>query len=153
MKRRLRKSRTGAVLVEAALVLPIVILFIIGVFDYGRYLLTLHVVDNAAREGAAYASKHTSPIVLGSTTYGNATSDVTNVITSKLAGVQLGSQTVSVYESDSKGNNLGAWTGATAGQCVCVQITGNFVFTATKLLSANASVPVSVKAVKRSEGN
>jgi len=80
MRRPCGKQRTGAVIVEAAFVLPIVLLFLLGVVDYGRFLLTLHVVDNAAREGAAYAAKHTSAVVLGGTTYGNATSDVTSAI-------------------------------------------------------------------------
>ena len=79
----------GAALVEAAIVLPIVLLFIMGLFEYGRYFLMVHVCDNAVSAGAAYACKHTSPIVISGTTYGNAASDVTNIVNSNLGTQQL----------------------------------------------------------------
>jgi hypothetical protein len=56
--------------------------------------------------------------------------------------------------SDSQGNNLGsAWTTALAGSYVCVQISGSYSFAAPKLLNLPSTVTVSVKSVKRSEGN
>ena len=100
----LAPSRTGAAVVEAALVLPIVLLFIMGLFEYGRYYLMVHVCYNAVSAGAAYACKHTSPIVISGTTYGNGTSDVTNVVNSNLGSQQLANPTVSVYLSDALGN-------------------------------------------------
>lgn len=148
-----KRQRTGAVVVEAAIVLPLVLLFILGVMEYGRYLMTMHIFQNAAREGAAYAAKHTSPIVIGGVVYGNATSDVTNVVASRLAGQQLVSQTVSVYRSDSVGNNLGTWTDAQAGQFVSVEISGTYQFAAPRLLKLPSSMSTRFKAVKRSEGN
>ncbi len=152
-RRNNKRRRTGAVLVEAAIVLPLLLLFILGVMEYGRYLMTMHIFQNAAREGAAYAAKHTSPIVLGGVTYGNTTTDVTNVVTSRLAGQQLTDQRTRVYLSDSLGNNLGTWTDAQAGQSVCVEISGTFQFAAPSLLSLPASVNATFKAVSRSEGN
>ena len=71
------RSRTAAVTVETALVLPIALLFILGIFEYGRYLMTMQLMNNAAREGVRYAVTHLQPVTLGATTYGNATSDVT----------------------------------------------------------------------------
>ena len=116
--------------------------------------MTVHVGNNAASEGAAYASRHTSPIVLNGTTYGNGTSDVLNVVNSALSGVQLTGQTISVYLSDGLGNNLGTWTNAQAGQYVCVQITGTYTFSLpTKMLCLPASMPMTFQAVRRSEGN
>ena len=50
-----RPPRRGATIVEAALVLPIVLLFLFGVIEYGRYLLVLQVSTNAARDGARWA--------------------------------------------------------------------------------------------------
>src|SRR5205807_1594103 len=76
------RSRTAAVTVETALVLPIALLFILGIFEYGRYLMTMQLMNNAAREGVRYAVTHLQPVTLGATTYGNATSDVTNIVTS-----------------------------------------------------------------------
>ena len=46
------RQRLGSVTVEMALVLPLVLLFILGLFEYGRYLMTLQLFNNAAREGA-----------------------------------------------------------------------------------------------------
>jgi Flp pilus assembly protein TadG len=146
-------NRRGGAIVESAFVLPIVLLLILGVMEYGRYLLCLQVVTNAAREGCRYAVTHTQPVTLAGSTTGNATSDVTNTVSRFLVGQQLASQAVQVYQSDTQGNNTGTWNGATPGQFVCVQIGGNFQITVPKLLSFPSSVPVQVKTVMLCEGN
>jgi Flp pilus assembly protein TadG len=48
--------RHGVTVVESALVLSIFLLLLFGIFEYCRFLLVLHVTNNAAREGARYAS-------------------------------------------------------------------------------------------------
>lgn len=150
---RRQRQRAGAAVVEAAIVLPLILLFLIGLLEYGRWLMTMHLLNNAVREAAEYAAVHTSAIVLDGTTYGNANSDVSNVVAARMAGKQLVGQAVSVYKSDSRGNNLGAWTSAQAGEYVCVQITGTYQFVTPRLLFLPTSKAVSFKAVKRSEGN
>ncbi len=50
MSRRLREAGQSAV--EFALVLPILLLLLIGVFDFGRAFYYYNAVANAAREGA-----------------------------------------------------------------------------------------------------
>jgi len=55
-----RHQRPGATAVEAALVLTITFLFIFGVFEYCRFLFFLEVAENAAREGARYATVNTA---------------------------------------------------------------------------------------------
>src|SRR5438270_13561264 len=50
-----RPGRRGATLPEFALLLSIFLLFLFGVFEYARYLLVLHTITNAARDGARYA--------------------------------------------------------------------------------------------------
>jgi hypothetical protein len=52
--------RRGATVVEVALLLSIFLMFLFGIFEYGRYLMTVHVIGNAAREGVRYASVHVS---------------------------------------------------------------------------------------------
>ncbi len=151
--RRVSRQRRGAALVEAAFVLPIVIMFIMGLMEYGRYFLMVHVCNNAIAAGAAYACKHTSPIVLGGTTYGNANSDVSNIVNSNVGSQQLTSPVVSVYLSDAVGNNLGTWTSAGAGQYVCVQLTGTYTFVPTVLLGLPSTSTLTFKIVRRSEGN
>lgn len=130
-----RRLRKGGAIVETALVLPIMLLFLLGIMEYGRYFFVLQLVTNATREGCRYAVTHTNPVTLSGTTTGSATSDVTNTVSNFLAGQTLTSQSVQVFQSDSQGTNLGSWNGATPGQFVCVQVTGNFQITVPRLLS------------------
>jgi len=154
--RRTRNSasrRRGATTVEAALVLPVFILFLFGILEYGRYLMYLQILTNAAREGAHYALAHTDPVTIAGTTSGNATTDVTNAVNNALAGQTLVGQSVQVYASDSLGNNVGLWTDGAAGQSVCVRITGNYPVMLPNLLHLAATIPVAAQSVMRSEGN
>lgn len=48
----------GQALVEFALLAPLVVLIIVGVFDLGRAFLITLTLQNAAREGARYATRH-----------------------------------------------------------------------------------------------
>lgn len=54
-RRRNRSSETGAELVELALTLPLLLLLIVGIVDYGFLFQSYEVVTNAAREGARIA--------------------------------------------------------------------------------------------------
>lgn len=158
--RRSRK-RAGAAIVEAAMVLPVVLMFIMGLFEYGRYYLMVHVCENAVAAGAAYACKHTSPIVINGTTYNNGTSDVTNAVTSAIGSQQLANPTISVYLSDalgnavadSAGNNPGLFTYAGIGQYVCVKLTGTYTFVPAAWLALPTTRTVTFSTVRRSEAN
>ena len=46
------RSQRGAALVEAAMVIPILLLISAGIFEFGRAYQTWQVLTNAAREGA-----------------------------------------------------------------------------------------------------
>lgn len=53
---RLRRTRRrGMTVVESALVLSVFLMLLFGMFEYCRFLMVLHVSNNAAREGARYA--------------------------------------------------------------------------------------------------
>jgi Flp pilus assembly protein TadG len=149
---RTNRRRASAVL-EAAVVLPLVILFLLGILEYGRYVMTLQVLTNAAREGVHYALSHTEPVTIQGETYGNLNSDVTDVVENFSAGQKLTGQSVQVFASDTFGNNTGPWTDAGVGQSITVRITGNFNFVVPQLLSIPSSIPVVAQAVMRSEGN
>jgi Flp pilus assembly protein TadG len=148
-----RRGRRGAALVEAALVLPVVLMFLFGILEYGRYVMMRQVLTNAAREGARYAQIHQQPLTVGGTTKGNATTDVNNVVNKALAGQHLSGQAVSIYAADSLGNNVGAWANATNGQCIAVEITGTYPVIVSQLLFMPVSIPVTAKAVMRTESN
>jgi Flp pilus assembly protein TadG len=147
------RHRRGVSVVEAAMVMPVVFMFVFGVLEYGRYVMTLQVLTNACREGARYAMIHPQPVTVSGTTYGNATSDVQAIIDKALAGQRLNGQTVSIYAADSLGNNIGSWNSAQAGQSVCVQINGNYNAIIPTLLRMPSSFAVTSKAVMRTESN
>jgi hypothetical protein len=52
---RSRTSERGAELIEFALVLPLLLLLVLGIVDFGFMFQRLEVVTNAAREGARLA--------------------------------------------------------------------------------------------------
>ena len=150
---RRKAERRGGAVVESAIVLPLMFLFLLGIMEYGRYILCLQVVTNAAREGCRYAVTHTQPVTLNGTTSGNATSNVVNTVTNFLAGQQLSNVNIQVYQSDAAGNNIGTWTNAAPGQYVCVQLTGNFQAVVPRLLYFPGSIPVLAQSVMVCEGN
>lgn len=53
---RLFRRDRGAALVESAIVLPIVLLILFGMFEFGRFIVTASLVTNASREAARYAT-------------------------------------------------------------------------------------------------
>ena len=70
-KERWNQGRRGAVTVEMALVLPIFMMLVFGIIEFGRGFMIMQLVTNAAREGCRRA------IIDGSTN-----TDVTNYIQS-----------------------------------------------------------------------
>ena len=55
-RHHLRSRRRGMTVVESALVLSVFLLLLFGIFEYCRFLLVLHITNNAARDGARYAA-------------------------------------------------------------------------------------------------
>lgn len=54
MNKRMRGER-GAALVEAAMIMPLILLISVGIFEFGRAYQTSQILTNAAREGARLA--------------------------------------------------------------------------------------------------
>ena len=50
--RKLRRGQRGQALVELALVVPVLLLLVLGIFEFGRLLNAYMTVQHAAREGA-----------------------------------------------------------------------------------------------------
>ena len=114
-----------------------------GIIEYGRYVMTLQVVTNAARNGARYALAHVSPVILNGVTYGNGTSDVQNIVTTALGGQSLSGQNVQVFACDALGNEPSEHgpRPRRAGS-ICVQISGNYIPVISQFLYLPASIPV-----------
>jgi hypothetical protein len=54
--RRHQRSESGQALVEFALVVPLLVLIVLGIIDFGRIFYTYEALANAAREGARYCA-------------------------------------------------------------------------------------------------
>jgi len=59
---RPRASRSGVAAVEFALVMPLFITLLLGIWEIGRMVEVSQIVQNAAREGAREASTATTPL-------------------------------------------------------------------------------------------
>lgn len=56
MRRTQHRPRRGTTLVETAVVLSLLLLFLLGIFEYARYLMITQLLANAARDGVRYAA-------------------------------------------------------------------------------------------------
>lgn len=82
----IRHNERGSALVEAAMITPLVLLIMVGIFEVGRAYQTWQVLTNAAREGAR------ASVVVGSDT-----TTVEALVKQYMADGQLaGAQTASV---------------------------------------------------------
>lgn len=52
---RKKPERRGAALVEAAVVLPLLLLIVMGIIEFGRAMMVVQLITNGAREGARRA--------------------------------------------------------------------------------------------------
>jgi Flp pilus assembly protein TadG len=80
------KARPGGAIVELALLMPVLLILLLGVWEVGRMVQINQILNNAAREGARVAST-------GVNTYGDVNTVVTNYLTtagiSNLSGLQV----------------------------------------------------------------
>jgi len=164
MRIRSPRIRRGVSIVEMAFVLPVVLLFLFGLMEYGNYLMVLHTTNNAAREGVRYAVVHTGD--------GTTLSQVTGVVNNAMAGVnaQIQGYTVNVFSADPSGIynsstgtaiyppniyvlNGSSWNSAVFGSPIVVQITGTYKPILPSFLFMNATMPINVTAMMNSEAN
>lgn len=110
--------RRGTTLPELAIVITAFLMFLFGVFEYGRFVMIRNLLDNAAREGARQASVTTST---GTTT------EIQDTVTHFLIGQPLTSLSIQVYKADpATGNNIGSWNSAKFGEAVAVEVSGGY---------------------------
>ena len=123
LRRRSKHSDRGQALVEFALILPLFLLVIFGLIDLGRFVITDHILSQAAREGARQAAVEASWMGSTNTACGKAggpvcPANVTALKNDALAaanghGAGLGGSISDLNIScDSPGNEpTGLWTG------------------------------------------
>jgi Flp pilus assembly protein TadG len=142
---RRKKLRRGAAMVEAAIVLPVLFALMLGFCEFARLLMTCVLMSNAAREGARTAVVSTSTLT---------TQDILNSVTNSLAGQTLNGMAIQVYMADpTTGANIGPWTNAALGQCIAVEISGNYTPIVPLVSLLPNPLPLGTKVVMYSEAN
>ncbi|MDY3552375.1 pilus assembly protein [Gemmata sp. JC717] len=91
---RRRHHRRGLTAVEAALVMSVFLMLLFGMFEYCRFLMVLHVTNNAAREGARYAVVNVDK---------PSTFNITNYTYTDAAGATQTVQNIESYTQDRMG--------------------------------------------------
>ncbi|HYE17495.1 MAG TPA: TadE/TadG family type IV pilus assembly protein [Tepidisphaeraceae bacterium] len=107
---RARGRRSGAAVLDMALVLPVLLYLAFGTVEYGYYFYVKHNVQSAAREGARAA-------IVPSATAGDVTTAVQNVMSA--AGLQSTGYTVTITDTSNNAINV---TTATAGTAIKVNV-------------------------------
>lgn len=176
MKAR-RRTRRGMAVVETALVLGVFLMLLFGIFEYCRFLLVLHVANNAARDGARYAAVNVNcpsdQITARQAQIIQYTKDRMGGVQNQIQGCQVAvypcdstglSQTPPVVRSKSKsgaapypdpfspGANSPDWNSAVFTERIAVTVTGTYKPILPTLLFMPSSIPISVTALTESEG-
>jgi Flp pilus assembly protein TadG len=161
---RCNRRRRGMSIVETTLVITICLMFLFGILEYGRYVMTQQIIENATREGARYAVVNTQSAT---------TTDVQNKVDAMLAGqsVQLGSgynktTSIQVFKADpttlnaldANGTVVTDWTqapftNAQFGQGIAVRITGTYTPVLPSFLFLGQSISVQATCLMYSEAN
>jgi Flp pilus assembly protein TadG len=147
-RHRLARRRDGRTAVEAAIVINVVVILLLGVFEYGRLIMMKQLADNAAREGARQAVVNTDP------SSGVTTATIQATVTNFLAGQSLSNLVVQVYQADpTTGANIGAWNAAPFGSDIAVQVSFNYVPVFPIYGGLPGTIQLTATSMMRSEAN
>jgi Flp pilus assembly protein TadG len=91
LTKRSRKSQRGAAALEFALVVPVLIILVFGIVDFGLMINSQSVFANASRDAARAGSfsatqSEIQTVVTSETSYLSNVSDVTTTVTCRLPG-------------------------------------------------------------------
>jgi Flp pilus assembly protein TadG len=140
--------RRAATAVETGIVIGVCILFMLAIYEYGRFIMFRQLLENAAREGARVAV--VSPSSLDPAT---ATAAVTDTVIHYLANQPLNNRSIQIYKADASGNNIGAWTDAPFGNNIAVEVSGDYQPMLPTFGLLPNSITITTKCVMRSEAN
>ena len=164
-----RRRRGGTTLPETALVLSAFLLFLMGIFEYSRFLMLLHVGTNAARSGARYASVNVSQPTNFDTVASGSLVSIQQYVKDEMGGADtlIDSFAITVFPCDNAQlyadppvivtkSGSPSWNQATFTERIAVRINGNFkpilpgfVFFYT---GGSNVVPLNIAAAAGSEG-
>jgi Flp pilus assembly protein TadG len=119
--RALRNGRRrGAVTVETALVMMLLLTCVLGVFEFGRLLMDWNVLNNAAREGCRYA--------LANNTSTTISTDVQTIVTNFMGGEIASFSNFTVTVSGTHQGVATAVNSLSAGDMITVTVSGTYKF-------------------------
>jgi Flp pilus assembly protein TadG len=145
MYRARNGGRGGSTAVEVAIALPLAFAFMFAICDVGRAIATKQLLVNATRSAARQAAVGTTTLT---------TSDIQNIVATGMGKLALSGMNVQVYQADpATGANIGPFTKAENGQCIAVQVTGNFVPNVPSFSLLKSSVSMTSKALVDCEAN
>ena len=145
MCRDRKRCRDGSTAVEVAIALPLAFAFMFAICDVGRAIATKQLLVNATRSAARQAAVGTTTLT---------TSDIQNIVSTGMGKLALSAMNVQVYQADpTTGANIGPYTKAENGQCIAVQVTGNFIPNVPSFSLLRNSVPMTSKALVDCEAN
>jgi Flp pilus assembly protein TadG len=140
---RKTKERSGAAVVEFAVILPVLMIFLLGTWELGRLVQVYAILNHAAREGARIAAQGQIINVTGAYTQiqvASGTPNVTQAVTNYLTGTGINTAGLTVTFSflDSSGNLLASPTQpyqGTKGQRF--RVTVNLPYSSFKISNTN----------------
>ncbi len=112
--------RRGATAVETAVVLIPLLMFLFGIFEYGRFLMDWNLLDNATREGCRYA--------LANNTNTSINANVQAVVTSYMAGRDASFSNFTVTVSGTHSGVSTAVNSLAPGDPITVTVSGQYRF-------------------------
>lgn len=122
-----RRRRRGAVAVESAIVLPLVLVVIFGIIEYGRYIAMLQVFEQAARGGCRYAVVR---VVDQDTTDAQVKAEVERLMCGLQSQLSDYNRNTSIqvfqYDRDHPNDRSASWKDAAFGKLICLEITGTY---------------------------
>ena len=147
-----KNSRQGAAAVEFALTAIPFFLIVFGLLEFGRLILIQHLLTNASREGARFASLNTD---VNGVDNNMSSEEIRSEIIAALAGQEIQDLQVQILHLDEGAAN---WASdATFQHRIAVDIQGHYkpITPVFYLMSGGAmdSIPVSARSVAYSEGH
>jgi Flp pilus assembly protein TadG len=136
--------------VETAFVLSAVMLFMIGIFEYARFVYLNQVMFNAAREGSRYAVVHTGD--------GTTLAQVQAYVTQQMAGrdSELANFTITVQNvTPDTGQPVPNtnWNDSPTGGCILVRVEGDYAPMLPAFLQTKTSMHLTATSMMSSEAN
>jgi Flp pilus assembly protein TadG len=139
------REQRGQILIEAAIVLPLLLLLIFGIVDFARAMYTKNTLTNAARAGARTASVTPALAPESGSLNGTTTPTATSIRNSLFSGIPVEAVSYELSILDTSGNPRAT---ATANDVVRITLTyDNFSmitpFYKIAAIITNSSVPSS----------